>query len=96
VWEQWVNPSTLHAWGRLHQALAGGFVENRQLSVTLIVAARSQHEFGVLWRRTSNGFDPHWFGGLRVHSVDLQHDAITHDSVGEAARLLASEFSRHS
>ncbi|MEN3112017.1 amino acid adenylation domain-containing protein [Uliginosibacterium paludis] len=94
VWEQWVNPHTLAAWGRLHKALAGGFIENHHLNVTLIVATRSQHESGVLWRRPSNGFDPHWFGGLSVRSVDLLHDAITHDSVGEAARLLASEFSR--
>ncbi len=84
----------LAAWGQLHQNLAGGYVENRQLDVTLIVAARSQHEFGVLWRRMSNGFDPHWFGALSVHQVDLQHDAITHDSVGDAAAILAAEFAQ--
>lgn len=94
AWEQWVNPRTLAAWGELHQNLAGGYVENRQLDVTLIVAARSQHEFGVLWRRMSNGFDPHWFGALSVHQVDLQHDAITHDSVGDAAAILAKEFAQ--
>lgn len=84
------SPRAEAQWDAIQAALAGESVDDRQLEVHLVQARQSLDHVGLLWRRSTNGFNPGRHAKWYVHRLDAMHLDLPRALAADTAALFES------
>jgi pimeloyl-ACP methyl ester carboxylesterase len=81
-------------WDTVQRELSTQPAAARNAEVHLVQAVHSASELGLLWRRGSNGFNPHHYADWKVHRVDAAHLDLPRSMALAIAELIIANLRR--